>query len=34
MEVFLRSQNNTMWSVIETGEYTPMKDANAKPQAE
>jgi hypothetical protein len=23
-----------MWSVIETGEYTTMKDANAEPQAE
>ena len=34
MELFLRSQDNNMWSVIEIGEYTPMKDAAVKPQAE
>jgi hypothetical protein len=36
MELFLRSQDNNMWSVIEIGEYTPLtKDTNtAKPQAE
>jgi hypothetical protein len=36
MELFLRSQDNNMWSVIEIGEYTPLKDAttDAKPQAE
>ncbi|KAK2380399.1 hypothetical protein QL285_068099 [Trifolium repens] len=36
MELFLRSQDNNMWSVIEIGEYTPLKDAttDAKPRAE
>ncbi|KAK2397624.1 gag-protease polyprotein [Trifolium repens] len=36
MELFLRSQDNNMWSVIEIGEYTPLKDAttDAKPLAE
>ncbi|KAK2356743.1 hypothetical protein QL285_094071 [Trifolium repens] len=36
MELFLRSQDNNMWFVIEIGEYTPLKDAttDAKPQAE
>ncbi|CAJ2665549.1 unnamed protein product [Trifolium pratense] len=36
MELFLRSQDNYMWSVIENGEYTPLaKDSTTpKPQAE
>ncbi|KAK2457040.1 hypothetical protein QL285_004353 [Trifolium repens] len=36
MELFLRSQDNNMWSVIETGEYTPTADksTDAKPQAD
>ncbi|XP_045791421.1 uncharacterized protein LOC123886125 [Trifolium pratense] len=36
MELFLRSQDNYMWSVVENGEYTPLaKDSiTPKPQAE
>jgi hypothetical protein len=36
MELFLRSQDNNMWSVIETREYMPLvKDSDTtKPQAE
>jgi hypothetical protein len=35
MELFLRSQDNNMWSVIETGEYIPLtKDTTtSKPQS-
>ncbi|GAU40502.1 hypothetical protein TSUD_189840 [Trifolium subterraneum] len=36
MELFLRSQDNNMWHVLEVGEYVPLaKDStNHKPQAE
>ncbi|GAU50421.1 hypothetical protein TSUD_184430 [Trifolium subterraneum] len=36
MELFLRSQDNNMWHVLEVGEYVPLaKDStNPKPQAE
>jgi len=36
MELFLRSQDNHMWSVIENGEYIPVKKdtTEPKPQAE